>query len=279
MKLGIIASPENEATFETVKSLGLDGMEFTVNHNIDSKKFLDDVPVIRKRLAQNGLAALSVGRWGMKRVDDDGKRIPEAFEHDKNVILGASQLGCPVFNCGCNYAKNRTLQENYEIAIGYFADLIAFAEDKNVKIAVYNCEWENFVIEPEQWRVVMPALPTLGIKYDPSHCTERTGGYDAYLPEMLAFGDRFYHFHVKGSLIVGGKRYDDPPAGMDGINWGAVFDILYTKNYAGAVCYEPHSPYWTGKKGRWGIDFSLNYIKPFLMPEDYEGSMASAYSL
>ena len=33
------------------------------------------------------------------------------------------------------------------------------------------------------------------------------------------------------------------------------------------------------KKGRWGIDFSLNYIKPFLMPEDYEGSMASAYSL
>ncbi|MGN1122123.1 MAG: sugar phosphate isomerase/epimerase family protein [Eubacteriales bacterium] len=279
MKLGIIASPENEATFETVKSLGLDGMEFTVNHNIDSKKFLDDVPVIRKRLAQNGLAALSVGRWGMKRVDDDGKRIPEAFEHDKNVILGASQLGCPVFNCGCNYAKNRTLQENYEIAIGYFADLIAFAKDKNVKIAVYNCEWENFVIEPEQWRVVMPALPTLGIKYDPSHCTERTGGYDAYLPEMLAFGDRFYHFHVKGSLIVGGKRYDDPPAGMDGINWGAVFDILYTKNYAGAVCYEPHSPYWTGKKGRWGIDFSLNYIKPFLMPEDYEGSMASAYSL
>ena len=279
MKLGIIASPENETTFETVKSLGLDGMEFTVNHNIDSKKFLDDVPVIRKRLAQNGLAALSVGRWGMKRVDDDGKRIPEAFEHDKNVILGASQLGCPVFNCGCNYAKNRTLQENYEIAIGYFADLIAFAEDKNVKIAVYNCEWENFVIEPEQWRVVMPALPTLGIKYDPSHCTERTGGYDAYLPEMLAFGDRFYHFHVKGSLIVGGKRYDDPPAGMDGINWGAVFDILYTKNYAGAVCYEPHSPYWTGKKGRWGIDFSLNYIKPFLMPEDYEGSMASPYSL
>lgn len=279
MKLGIIASPENETTFETVKSLRLDGMEFTVNHNIDSKKFLDDVPVIRKRLAQNGLAALSVGRWGMKRVDDDGKRIPEAFEHDKNVILGASQLGCPVFNCGCNYAKNRTLQENYEIAIGYFADLIAFAEDKNVKIAVYNCEWENFVIEPEQWRVVMPALPTLGIKYDPSHCTERTGGYDAYLPEMIAFGDRFYHFHVKGSLIVGGKRYDDPPAGMDGINWGAVFDILYTKNYAGAVCYEPHSPYWTGKKGRWGIDFSLNYIKPFLMPEDYEGSMASAYSL
>ena len=279
MKLGIIGSWKNESTFETVKSLGLDGMEFTVNHNIDSKEFLADVPEIAANLKKNGLEALSAGRWGMKRVDDDGHVLPEALAHDKNVIEGASRLGCPVFNCGCNYAKNRTLKENYEIATEYFASLIDFAADKNVKIAVYNCEWENFVVEPEQWRVILPALPALGIKYDPSHCTERTGGYEAYLPEMIEFGSRFAHFHVKGSLIVGGKRYDDPPAGMDGINWGAVFDVLYTKDYAGAVCYEPHSAYWTGKKGRWGIDFSLQYIKPFLMPDDYEGSMSSAYSL
>ena len=48
MKLGIIASYEKEKTFETVKKLGLDGIEFTVNHNIDSRKFLDDIPEIEK---------------------------------------------------------------------------------------------------------------------------------------------------------------------------------------------------------------------------------------
>lgn len=279
MKLGIIASYQEEKTFETVKNLGLDGIEFTVNFNKDSKQFLEDIPEIARRMEKYGLTTLSTGRWGMKRVDDDGKVISEALEHDKNVILGAHKLGCPVFNCGCNYAKNLTLKQNLEVAYDYFSTLIDYADDKNVKIAVYNCEWENFVIDPTTWRVLLPALPKLGIKYDPSHSIEHTHDYKEYLPEMAEFGDRFYHFHVKGSLFINGEHYDDPPAGMDGINWGAVFDILYTKNYDGAVCYEPHSKYWVGAKGRWAIDFSLNYIKPFFMPEDYKGDMASPYSL
>ncbi len=279
MKLGIIASWEKESTFETVKKLGLDGLEFTVNDVIDSANFLDEVPEIQKRLNKYDLQALSMGRWGMKRVDENGKIIPEAMQHDKNVILAAHKLACPVFNAGCNYANNLTLRENYEVAFDYFTQLLEYAEDKNVKIAVYNCEWENFIIERAQWRVLMPALPKLGIKYDPSHSIEHTHDYKEYLPEMMEFGDRIYHFHAKGSLFIDGVRYDDPPVGMDAINWGAVFDILYTKNYEGAVCYEPHSQYWTGRKGRWAIDFSLNYIKPFLMPEDYQGDMASAYSL
>lgn len=279
MKLGIIASWEKESTFETVKKLGLAGLEFTVNYNIDSAKFLEEVPEIQSRLHKYDLQALSMGRWGMKRVDENGRIIPEAMQHDKNVILAAYKLGCPVFNVGCNYAKNLNLKENYEVAFDYFTQLIDYAEDKNVKIAVYNCEWENFIIERAQWSVLMPALPKLGIKYDPSHSIEHTHDYKEYLPEMIEFGDRIYHFHAKGSLFIDGVHYDDPPVGMDSINWGAVFDILHTKNYEGAICYEPHSQYWTGRKGRWGIDFSLNYIKPFLMPEDYEGDMASAYSL
>ena len=47
-------------------------------------------------------------------------------------------------------------------------------------------------------------------------------------------------------------------------------DILYTKDYDGMLSIEPHSHYWTGKKGQWGIDFTINYFKPFIMPENYE---------
>jgi hypothetical protein len=47
-------------------------------------------------------------------------------------------------------------------------------------------------------------------------------------------------------------------------------DILYTKDYNGMLSIEPHSSYWKGKKGQWGIDFTINYIRPFVMPEDYE---------
>lgn len=95
MKLGIIASYQEEKTFETVKNLGLDGIEFTVNFNKDSKQFLEDIPEIARRMEKYGLTTLSTGRWGMKRVDDDGKVIPEALEHDKNVILGAHQARLP----------------------------------------------------------------------------------------------------------------------------------------------------------------------------------------
>ena len=279
MKLGIICGWQNESTFDTVRSLGLAGCEFTVNHTVDSKVFLDNAADLKAALDKRSLSTLSTGRWGMIRVDDDGHIIPEALEHDKNVILAANKLGCGVFNCGCNYAKNLTLKQNYEVAFDYFSRLLDFADDKGVKVAVYNCEWATFVINPTQWSVLLPALPKLGIKYDPSHAVEIPKSYAYYLGEMMNWGERIYHFHVKGSLIIDGVHYDDPPAGMDGINWGAAFDILYTKNYEGAVCYEPHSQYWTGRKGRWAIDFSLNYIKPFIMPEDYEGNMASAYSL
>ena len=48
MKLGIIASYQEEKTFETVKNLGLDGIEFTVNFNKDSKQFLEDIPEIAR---------------------------------------------------------------------------------------------------------------------------------------------------------------------------------------------------------------------------------------
>lgn len=50
MKLGIIASYQEEKTFETVKNLGLDGIEFTVNFNKDSKQFLEDIPEIARRM-------------------------------------------------------------------------------------------------------------------------------------------------------------------------------------------------------------------------------------
>ena len=33
---------------------------------------------------------------------------------------------------------------------------------------------------------------------------------------------------------------------------------------------EPHSHFWTGKKGQWAIDYTINYFRPMIMPENYE---------
>ncbi len=266
MKLGII-NGWDEGCFEYVKSKGLDAVEFCVNHNYDSEEFLSRAEEIKGYSVKHGIPVGSMGRWGMKRIDESGEIIPEALQADKNVITAASIIGCPVYNCGVNYVESKGFYDNCNIAIDYLGKLIDFAKDKNIKIAVYNCHWENFVVEPKAWSVVLSALPDLGIKYDISHCIYAGGNY---LEEMRDWGDRFYHFHLKGNVSIGDEVYDDAPAGLDSINWTAAMDILYTKDYDEMLSIEPHSKYWKGKKGQWGIDYTINYFRPMIIPEDYE---------
>lgn len=274
MQLGIITTP-TEVGYKYVRGLGLGYGEFTINHNINSKEILDRVPLLTELGKKYDVKVGSVGRWGQIRVDENGHIIEEALQHDKNVIDTASELGCPVFNCGVNKAEKLNFHDNVEMAIDYFGRLIEYGKSRNVKIAVYNCDWANFVYNEKTWDFILPALPELGLKYDTSHCIYRGGNY---LSEMSRYGDRIYHFHLKGALVIDGKRYDDPPIGLDGTNWGAVMDVLYTKRYNGQLSIEPHSEYWKGDLKDWGVNFSINYIKPYIIEGDYNAEGGSAYA-
>ena len=273
MKLGIIQD-WSEAGFRFAQSKKLDAVEFCVNHNYDSSEFAAKVPQIKALSQEMGVAVGSIGRWGAKRIDDTGAIIPAALQDDKNLIDAASALGCPVFNCGCNWTEGKSFAENCRIATDYFSQLLAYAEGKNVKIAVFNCDWGNFVVSPETWRVILSDLPALGIKYDTSHCIGRGGDY---LMEMRDWGERIYHFHVKGSSYIGGEHYDDPPAGLDDVRWGPVMNLLYTKGYDGMLSIEPHSNKWRDAMGEWGVDFTIAFMRPFVMPDDYASSGKSPY--
>lgn len=264
MKLGIIAGWE-EKDFQYVQSKGLEAVEFTVNYNIDADEFLAKAEEIKGYSEKYNVCVGSMGRWGMERIDENGEIIPKALHDDEAVITAASIIGCPVYNCGVNYVEGKSFYENCLIAINYLKTLIDFARDKNVKIATYNCDWSNFVIEPTAWSVVHSALPELGIKYDASHCIRRDGDY---LAELRDWGDRVYHVHLKGVVTIQNEGYDDAPAGLDMIQWGPHMDILYTKNYNGMLSIEPHSKYWKGKKGEWGIDFTINYMRKYVMPDE-----------
>ena len=32
---------------------------------------------------------------------------------------------------------------------------------------------------------------------------------------------------------------------------------------------EPHSAHWMGTRGQWGVEFTIKFITPYIMPEDY----------
>lgn len=265
MYLGIINGWEREH-FRAVKELGLEAVEFCINGYVDSAEVLAKKEAIKAASEEYGVKVGSIGRWGMPRIDEAGEIIPAALQHDKNLIDLASFLGCPVYNVGCNYTKGKDYFENCRIAVNYFGILLDYAADKNVKIAVYNCDWDNFVVDPKAWSAVLGALPALGIKYDTSHCINRRGDY---LKEIADWGDRIYHFHIKGNLQVNGESYDDSPAGLDTTKWSAVMALLYIKNYNGMLSIEPHSNKWRGKNGQWGVQFTINFMRPYIMPADF----------
>ncbi len=272
MILSIINGWE-EGHFKSVADKGLHGVEFCANDKYDSAEILAKADEIKANSEKYGVKVVSIGRWGMQRLDGNGDIIPEAQAHDKNLIVLASKVGCPVFNVGVNRVENLSFYDNCMAAVKYLGELIEFGRDKGVKIAVYNCDWANFIYDEKAWSVVLGALPELGIKYDPSHCLHRKCihlGDGDYLKEIRYWGNRFYHFHVKGALYVRGEHYDDPPAGLDQIDWRSVVGMLYTVDYNGALSIEPHSSKWRGKKGQWGVDYTVKYISQFIMPDDYE---------
>ena len=77
------------------------------------------------------------------------------------------------------------------------------------------------------------------------------------------------HPELKDELMPGGvgsdPDYDNPPAGIDVINWRAFFAILYKYGYDGYLAIEPHSSTWTGEKGEKGVKYTIKYIRDLMI--------------
>ena len=70
---------------------------------------------------------------------------------------------------------------------------------------------------------------------------------------------------IKGTVHAGKRAVDDPPAGMDDIQWTSLFAILYARGYNGDLSIEPHSKTWRGELGSAGVTFTRDFIKRFMM--------------
>lgn len=264
MKLGMIKNDCDAKGFEYVKGKGLEFIELCCNFTPDAQRFITRKDEIKNLIADTGIPILSVGRWNGEGgpLDANGAIKQDLLEEAKNVIKTCSEIGCPVYNCGCNFVEGMSLFRNYEMTIKYFGELIEFAKPLNVKIATYNCHWNSFVDKASAWEVIHGELKDLGIKFDASHSIN--GGRD-YYEEIKTWGHRFYHVHVKGSLNVNGTHVDDPPAGLDMINWRAILGLLYAANYDGTLSIEPHSNTWQGDLGERGLDLTIRYMKSLLV--------------
>ncbi len=262
MTLGMIEN-WSETGFNNVAGLGLKAIEFCYDIGNEPSELLAITNDIRKWSANTGVKVGSVGRWGTdKLAKDNGAVLEDELRNNRMMIDICAEVGCPVFNTGINYVESLSFLDNCNAAVDYFGGLVEYGKSRNVRIATYNCHWNNFVRTPDVWKLIHGKLPDLGIKYDSSH-TINSGSGD-YLGEIVEWGNRIYHVHIKGTLNVNGKRVDDPPAGLDMINWRAQLGCLYAAKYEGMLSIEPHSSIWQGDLGNWGVRFTIDYITSML---------------
>lgn len=263
MKLGIITNSSDRKSLEAVKAKGLDFVEFCINVDTENRyqEFYDEADVLDKNLKELSLFVGSVGRWGGKKINPDGSHNAQELHIDETLIRAAAKLYCPVYVTNCNYVDEISLFENYQAAISYFTKLLEFGKAAGIKIATNNCRWDNYLTCDPAWSVVHGHLKDLYIKFDPSHCIYAGGDY---LSEIKKWGNRFAHIHIKGSLVIDGERFDDPPAGLDQTNWGAFMAALYAVGYDGTLSIEPHSSTWQGELGDKGVDYTIKTIRSMM---------------
>lgn len=260
MKLGMIRYYD-AASFDAVKNLGLEFIESCRNNDEESIDFVNHVSDIKANIARTGIPIRSVGRWNAE-CNVGGKIDEDRFKIVTDLFDAAVEVGAPVFVCGCNYDKSISLFKNYAAAIELFGRLLDRAKASGTKIAVYNCDWNNFVCNDAAYKIVLGELPELMLKFDASHAYNR--GED-YMGIISNWGDRFAHVHIKGTVHAGRHGVDDPPAGMDDIKWGSVFATLYARKYDGGLSIEPHSSTWSGELGEKGVKYTIDFIRPFIL--------------
>ena len=261
MRIGRIIFDRTEAGLLAFKQAGLSFAEICLNFVEDDECILKEAGKLRAAIDKSGLPVSCIGRWN-HAVQKGGLLVADEVNRYLSLVDVAATLGARTFVVGCNYDSEATLYRNYSNAIEFFGALCKKAKSYGIRVAVQNCDWNNFVFSPREWEVILGELPDLCIKYDPSHAYGR--GAD-YLAELSDWGDRVAHIHVKGCVKAGGRPIDDPPAGMDDLNWGAIFAILYARGYDGDLSIEPHSKTWKGAMAEAGVAFTKKYIEKFIV--------------
>ncbi|MBQ7475421.1 MAG: sugar phosphate isomerase/epimerase [Clostridia bacterium] len=260
MKLGIIDGYTKDR-FEYVKGLGLDFIEVCTNFDPESEDFIAAHKEIKSLIKEYDLPILSVGRWNANVIENNAIRR-ETVDMMKKEIEVAADIGSPVFNLGVNRDREQSLLRNFNLAAEYLSEMLEFAKKLGITLALYNCDWANFLCRDKTWDVILSEFPDLMIKYDCSHPYEAN---EDYLTELVKWAPRVAHMHVKGVLKVNGEGLDDPPAGIDDLPWPKIFAILYRAGYDKTLSIEPHSGVWQGELGERGVEFTVNYIRQFIL--------------
>lgn len=304
MKLGLLTAAFPDLTLsEVVSWAAADGFEALevacwpsgngaarryagVSH-IDVANLTDEgAAEIRELMAAHRVEISALAYYPNPLHPDRGTRAA-VHDHLRQVIEGAQRLSVPIVGTFVGADKARGLAENLAEFRRVWPELVAFAEDRGVKIAIENCpmlfsadEWpagNNFAYSPAAWREMFDAIPSdhFGLNFDPSHLVWQFIDCERAVYE---FGSRFLHVHGKDlevrrdglyehGVMAAGVGWAVPRlCGLGQVDWGRFFAALYAVGYDNVVSIEHEDRDFEGSLElvQRGFRLARNTLLPYL---------------
>lgn len=247
----------------------------------------DEVVRVRELALNHGIE-LTGFMWGGHHLHGNAEKREASHARYKAMVMAAAALEIPVVSTFIGRDPALPVSDNIEIAKKVWAELLPFAIEHGVKIAIENCpmlyEWPgglNIAYSPENWAILFDAIDPhgehLGLNFDPSHL--KWQGID-YIAALRQFAPRVIRIQAKDAEILPDKlnqvgilgdgwwRYRLP--GLGQVDWGMFISTLYelelTEKVA-AINIEHEDPVWEGSedKVKRGLLFSRHYLSQFII--------------
>ena len=192
-------------------------------------------------------------------MDGDLEKRKANIEHLKKVIAASQKLGIGMVTTFIGRDHTKSVEENLKLFEEIWPDIIRFAEEHRVKVAIENCpmlfdetQWpggQNLATTPKIWRRMFEIIPSgnFGLNYDPSHFVWQMMDY---IKPMYEFRDRIFHVHYKDIKLYKDRldaagtmayplEYMAPKLpGLGDVDWAKYVSALTDIGYNGYTCIE-----------------------------------------
>lgn len=303
MKLGLMTAILEELNFEEV-------LDFSKKNNIECLE-VACWPVEKASRRYAGVSHIDVAELDEKEAEKIHKMLKEAnteisalayypnyLDSDENnrkkyvdhlykLIDASVLLDVNMVTTFIGRDHTKGVEETLEEVGNVWKPIIAYAEEKNVKIAIENCpmiftedEWpggQNIMTSPENWRRVFEILDSdnLGINYDPSHFIWQQIDY---IKPIYDFKDKIFHVHFKDIKLYKDKlnevgvmatplKYMEPKIpGLGDVDWAEYVSALRDIRYDGYTCIEVEDRSFESslEEVKRSIKLSLHYLRNFI---------------
>lgn len=289
MKIGVLTSSLSDLSLEEViiwaSAHGFGKLEvvcypvwqekeaYGVKTHIDVDLATDDKLKMYRDLLYTNNISISALNYHTNTIDLNLERRKKIVDHMKKTILIASKLGVDVVSAhiGRVFDQQATqglwqkdIDFNFKQVMKVWPDIIHFAGDHGVKIAIENCpmlwpdSWpggQNLMYSPAIMRRMFSEIPdkNFGLNYDPSHHAFQ---FIDYIRVIYEFADKIFHVHAKDVQIDQEMLYQDgilnagfrwakhrlPGLGM--VDWKKVAEALYDIGYDNVLSIEHEDANW-----------------------------------